>query len=161
VFIGFAVLTIGWQRQILTGLALVVAFLSLMALLLTSTSINAISVSQENGNIEFTAGEIFVTWDSSKSGDDIFVVTGNEANIDFAIGKVTVELPERDVFVNIDGGIGEIVFLVPKDVKTVVKGSVGIGQIGQTKISGTEDGKYVAFINCDLGIGEIKFRMLN
>ena len=73
----------------------------------------------------------------------------------FGVGKVVIELPKGSSNVSVEGGVGEIVFIVPDNVKIDFKGNVGIGEVeGLEKF---QTGDFTAKVHVELGIGKVKF----
>jgi hypothetical protein len=159
ILLGFAILVGGFLRRILMLLALAVALLSITAIIIPGglvTTISMSSISEEK--IEFFVGDMVIEWEGGEKewGRDggVVKVRGDRLNIEFFAGSVKVFLPDKDVSVDVTGGIGEIRIFAPKNVKIEVEGSLGIGGFENNHVA--ENPEHTAKISYELGMGEVK-----
>ncbi|MBO8183217.1 MAG: hypothetical protein H0Z28_10580 [Archaeoglobus sp.] len=158
ILLGFAILTKGFLRRFLVFIAFIVAFLSIIALIPTGHGL----VSEKK--IEFFAGDLVVEWEQGSwkgildgfdlDGFEVVKVKGNSLDVEFFAGSVKVYLPEENVNVNVEGGVGEIRIFAPKNVKVEVEGDLGIGNFKNSHVAVNPE--HTARINYELGIGEVK-----
>ncbi|RLI76552.1 hypothetical protein DRO97_00465 [Archaeoglobales archaeon] len=160
ILFGFAILVGGFMRKILVLLAFAVALLSMVAIVLPSglvTTISMYSISEEK--IEFFAGDVIVEWDDEEGkgwqrGGRIVKFRGDRLSIEFFVSSVKVFLPNKDVSVDIAGGVGEIWIFAPENVKVDVEGSLGIGSFENNHLALNPN--HTARISYELGIGKVK-----
>jgi|GEM_PF-3552601 predicted membrane protein len=148
--IGLAILTNGVLRGVFVISALIIAVISIAAYTYTIVDISTIKVS--DSSIEFGTGDVFISW---MEREGAMVVSSNSTEINFGAGSVTIELPPHAVNVSVKGGVGEVIIIVPENVKVDFRGNVGIGEIeGLEKV---REGEITARVICQLGIGKIEF----
>jgi predicted membrane protein len=160
ILIGFAILVKGFLSKVLLLLAFAVALLSIVAIILPSgliTTVSMYSISQEK--IEFFIGDVIVKWDGGEEEEwlgngRLVKVEGGHLDIEFFAGSVKVLLPNKDVSIDIRGGIGEVRIFAPENVRVEVQGSLGIGSLEKEHVAINPD--HTAKISYKLGIGEIK-----
>jgi predicted membrane protein len=148
--IGLAILTNGVLRGVFVISALIIAVISIAAYTYTIVDMSTIKVS--DSSIEFGTGDVFISW---MEREGAMVVSSNSTEINFGAGSVTIELPPHAVNVSVKGGVGEVIIIVPENVKVDFRGNVGIGEIeGLEKV---REGEITARVICQLGIGKIEF----
>ncbi len=168
ILLGFAILVRGFLRRICLFLAFVVAFISIIAMVLPGHGVIA------DKKIEFFVGDVVVEWGGGEGWDGwdgwdgwsvwkswrdnglkVVKVEGESLDIEFFAGSVKVLLPsDKDVSVNIDGGVGEIKVFAPKNVEIEVEGDLGIGNFENNHV--VKNPEHTAKISYDLGIGKVE-----
>jgi hypothetical protein len=155
ILLGFTILSRGYLRRVLILFTLLVALISLSAMILPGYE------SGKEGKIEFFTGKTVVVWEGEEMADGFRVVKvrGNSLDVKFFAGSLEIFLPtDRDVSVNIKGGVGEIKIFAPKNVRVRVEGDLGIGNFESDHSPTNPD--HLAKIEYELGIGEMRIEEL-
>ncbi len=92
----------------------------------------------------------------SPTGSSHTVTFNGTLNFNFFAGKVTVELPNSSSNLYINGLVGKITILVPKNVRVNFNGSVGLGDIKGLEY--VESGNIPSNVYVRLGVGEVIFK---
>ncbi len=163
ILLGFAILAKGFLRKVLILVAFAVALLSMIAIILPS---NGFSPNVSEKKIEFFVGDMIVGWKENEqkswngwkgtlNGMKVVEVNGNRVDVEFFVGNVKVFLPDdKDVSVNVKGGIGEIDIFAPENVRVEAEGNLGIGNFRNNHVP--VNSEHTARISYELGIGKVR-----
>ncbi len=139
IFLGFS-LIFDEKKEIFVSLAFLVIFLTFVALLIKGAY-----------ELKQTTFKIFV---------EEVNLTPPKNKIVFCIGNARIKIPKNSTSITILGGVGSIIFEVPKNVSVAFKGDALIGKVYGLKSVGINATKNVVNITSTILIGDIKFKQI-